>query len=330
MPASRRQIVSNQLYELEIRTRTGLPFAALFTMRLLLASAMARAQRDYKVVICHFIWMANHLHLLLVAKDAQECVNFYSELMKKVTDYMKRLLEIPHLELWEPGGPVLSQILDLGSALNRIAYFYANPSHAGLVDSISEYPGFSSWASFRANPCACEITEEIPWVRQPSISALPSRVLTDRQDRFMTEKLKSKNTRYSHPLTIHPNAFYKIFGIHDEAEIARYNHSVFADVNHREAKFAAERQRTGKRTLGAFRLKNQPVFKSYTPEKKSSDRKVLFHTTKKELAIAFLESFGAFCQACRMAYQAWTRGDYLVRWPPGAFRPPLCPAASKL
>lgn len=330
MPSWRRQIVSNQLYELEIRARSRLPFIALFIVRLLLASAMARAQRDCKVVICHFIWMGNHLHLLFIAKDAQQCVNFYAELMKKITDYFKKLLGLSRLELWEPGGPVLSQVLDLEGALSRVAYLYSNPSRAHLVASIFDYPGFSSWAAFRDNPEGEEVLEEVPWVRQPTISVLPSRTLTDKQDKFFTEKLKAKNGRYIHPLIISPNAFYEVFKVYDKEEIYRCDQVIFAEIKEREARYAALRQKEGKKVLGVCRLRSLPIMKTHTPKKDPSDRKVLFHTTSKKLAIAFLENFKLFCEACRKAYRAWKAGDYTVCWPPGAFRPPLLPVASLL
>ena len=330
MPARRRRIVANRLYEIEIRTRTGLPFVSILLMRLLLASAMARAQRDYRVVICHFLWMANHLHLLIVTKDAQQCVNFYSELMKKTTDYIKRLLNLSSLQLWEPSGPVVSEVLDLPRAQQRVVYLYTNPAHAGLVESVSDYPGFSSWAFFRSHPRAIEELQNIPWIRQPTIQVLPSRTLTEKQDKFLEQKLRSRNTTCRHSLSIDPNALYKVFGVYEEKEIAQHNETIITNIKEREASYASTRQKSGKLVVGAKRLKGEPIFKAYTPERKPTDRKILFHTSLKELALSFLEDFNAFCQACRRAYLAWKDGNHLVQWPPGAFRPPICPVANCL
>lgn len=329
MPARRRQVLSGQLYELEIRARTGLPFACLRSIRLLLASAMARTQRDSKVTICHFLWMSNHLHLLFIAKDAEACAQFYAELMKKITDYMKRLLGLRALELWEPGGPVLSRILDLESALDRVAYLYANPSRADLEDSVSAYPGYSSWTAFSAAPeIDCHI-ERIPWIRQPAISRLPSRIIDDRQDQLITEKLR-RSSKIFHELGLHPNAIYSVFGIDQKQEMLQLNQAILAEIEEREAQYAATRKNLGKKVKGAHALKRQPIMKDHTPKKDGSERKILFHTSSKALALQFLEQFSHFCEHCRDAYHAWRHGNYLATWPPGAFRPPLRPVANAL
>lgn len=329
MPARRRQIVSGQLYELEIRSRSGLPFPCLRLIRLLLASAMARSQRDAKVTICHFLWMSNHLHLLFIAKDSEACTQFYAELMKKITDYMKRLLGLDTLELWEPGGPVLSRVLDLNSALDRVAYLYANPSRADLVDSISDYPGFSSWKDFGASPDSDLYCEQVPWIRQPAISVLPSRILNERQDMFLTQKLR-KSSKILHALTSHPNAFYSVFGVFDKQEILQLNLAILADITQREAQYADARKSLGTTAKGVNALKREPIMKSHKPKREPSDRKILFHTSCKALALEFLEQFNHFCEQCRDAYHAWRSGDYFATWPPGAFRPPLRPVACAL
>ncbi len=110
MPRTRRYIRANRPYELDIRVKSGLPFACLRLIKLVLKSAPARAQRDNKVTICHHHWQANHLHMLLIPQDAELCVYFYQELQKKVTEAMKRLLGVRRLNLWE-GDPILAEVL---------------------------------------------------------------------------------------------------------------------------------------------------------------------------------------------------------------------------
>lgn len=290
---------------------------------------MARAQRDTKITICHFLWMGNHLHLLFLAMDAESCAQFYSELMKKVTDYLKRLLGLSRLELWEPGGPVLSRVLDVDKACDRVAYIYANPSRADLVESISNYPGYSSWEGFNCDTSKNTHIEEIPWVRLPTIRKLFSRTINERQDTFLTEKL-SKSARLAHTVTIHPNAFYKVFGIEEATEISRYNERILNEIKAREETHTAQRAAQGKKIFGANALKREPIMKAHKPERKSSDRKILYHTSLKELALSFLNQFDAFCAACRKAYLAWRDGNYSVEWPPGAFRPPVRPCANAI
>ncbi|NDC37878.1 MAG: hypothetical protein EBZ48_07470 [Proteobacteria bacterium] len=273
--------------------------------------------------------MSNHLHLLFVAKDAECGAQFYAELMKKITDYYKRLLGLPYLELWEPGGPVVSRVLDIDKACERVAYIYANPSRADLVDSITQYPGFSTWSGFHSAPLEECYTETIPWIRQPTISKLPTRTLTQRQDRLLAEEL-ARAAKTRHDLKVYPNAMFRVFGISDSVEIQRYNQRIFDDIMAREEKFAAKRAKEGKKAVGPAVLLMEQIMKPHTPMRDPSDRKILFHSSCKELAFSFLEQLDAFCAKCREVYVAWRAGDYRVEWPPGAFRPPLRPAANAL
>lgn len=330
MPASRRRIIANRVYALEFRTKEGLPFTTLRLIRLLLASAIARSQRDVKVVLSHSLFMPNHPHMILKAQDAEQCTRFYSEVKKKITDYMKRLLGLDHLELWESRGSVLEEILDLDALVKKIAYLYANPAKAGLVDSIDDYPGFSSWAQFKQNPQADTHQESVPWVRQRTIPRLSKRRLEGTQDRILTERLIEMNKHECHDLIVHPNACWEAFGITDPDEIAELNKAVFAEIAEREAEYRAKRAEEGKPAKGAARLKAEPIFKAHTPKHDSGGCKVLYYTTVQELALEYLETFRAFCEECREAYRAWRRGEYNVQWPPGAFRPPICPAANAL
>ena len=75
-------------------------------------------------------------------------MKFYGEIQKRITDMLKRLLGLEYLEIWE-GEPTVAEILDLEKAIERIAYFYANPAQDKLVDSIEEFPGFSSWYDYK-------------------------------------------------------------------------------------------------------------------------------------------------------------------------------------
>ena len=249
--------------------------------------------------------------------------------MKKITEYLKRLLGFSHLELWEPGGPVLSRVLDIDNACDRTAYLYANPSRAALTHSVDDYPGFSSWSVFKKEPEKQSHSENVPWIRLPAIEKLFSRTLDQRQDRFITQKLKHSATIW-HTLTICPNAMFKAFGITDAEEISHLNARIMREVEFRQTEYSEKRLAENKSVKGAAALMKMPLMSPHTPVKNSTDRKILFHTSSKELALAFLSEFDSFCKRCREAYFAWRSGDYSVEWPPGAFRPPLRPVANAI
>lgn len=84
-------------------------------------SVLARAQRDNKVCICHDIWNGSHAHLMHIAYDAQQFFNFLSEVQKQITEKIRRLLGVKHLNIWE-GAPTVAQVLDLGEMIERLSY----------------------------------------------------------------------------------------------------------------------------------------------------------------------------------------------------------------
>jgi len=322
VPRSRRYIKAKRPYELILRVKSGLPFPALLLVNFLIKCALARTQRDMKVILCHILWMGNHAHILFVSLDTQACVNFSQELQKKVTEMFKRLTGKHRLSLWE-GDAVLAEVLDVEAAVSRIAYIYSNPARAGLVESISDYPGVSSWEAFsHCAPSTLEVVrEEVLCPRLPMIEKLPSFTLTDAQDQHITQKLHAKCKR-AHLLELYPNAWMESFGITDREEIASRNKQIREGIRENEAD--ARKKRT-KPVLGSHRLKRQIIFKEHTPKRR--ERRVYFYSSLMELRISFLEAFRRFSERCTECYRRWMEGDLQVEWPPGAFRPMMGPLA---
>ena len=100
MPQAPRKFKAGVPYEICFRARRGLPLAVTRYMRLLIESVLARTQRDCKVTLCHHLWMSNHPHIVVVFKDAELAKRFYTEVQKKLTDAIKRLLGMEHLNIW--------------------------------------------------------------------------------------------------------------------------------------------------------------------------------------------------------------------------------------
>ncbi|MCB0359304.1 MAG: hypothetical protein KDD44_06700, partial [Bdellovibrionales bacterium] len=145
MPQLRRLIKSGALYELGFRARKSLPFPCTKYMQLIFESALARVQRDSKVVIHGYLVEGGHVHLMLSARDADQCRKFYGELQKALTDAVKRLLGRKYLNIWE-GRVYLAEIPTLEDAINKFAYIFGNPAKDDQESSVDRYPGISSWA----------------------------------------------------------------------------------------------------------------------------------------------------------------------------------------
>ena len=327
MPRARRRIISGQPYELILRVSNRLPFVPLELINFIIKSTMARAQRDYKLIICHYLWMGNHLHLILIPLDPQQCVNFYQEIQKKITDAFKRLLGVEYLNLWD-GSPVLAQILDPDKVIEKIGYAYANPAEASLVDKIEDYPGVSSYNQFinSENSVYYQATESVPRIRLNRIPKLPALKLSESKDRELTNGLLGTATM-NHNLTISPNAWMGCFGIKSPEEVALTNKQILETIRRLEQRARDSRTSLNHGVLGARRLKSTPILSKCNSKKR--ERRVFFHSTFRELREAFLADFRYFCDRCDSCYQFLKKG-VLTDWPPGAFRPPAPPLASAL
>ncbi|MBX7137464.1 MAG: hypothetical protein K1X83_05720 [Oligoflexia bacterium] len=328
MPRRRRRIKSKTCYELCFRARQGLPLVAYRLIDLIIGASVARTQRDDKVTLCHDIWNGSHPHMLVVTKDSEQCTRFYGEIQKRITDAVKRLLGLKHLDLWE-GTAMVAEIPDLEAAIERIAYLYANPAQDNLEDCIEKFPGFSSWRAFRRiePTLGSESTEDFPWLRLPSIPEVPDRPLSSYEDLKVTRELRISN-RVRHSLIRKPNAWMSCFGISSEKEIAEVNTRIVERVRAKEAEARASRVKKGKGVYGAHRLRSQKILQSHTPKKKS--RKVFVICSINKLRMELIRDFKEFCAECRECLRRWRAGEYSVEWPPGAFKPPLPPLVSLL
>jgi REP element-mobilizing transposase RayT len=326
MSRTRRYFRSGRPYELDIRVKSGLPFACLEIIKLLLESAIARAQRDGKVKICHMLWMGNHLHLLMIIFDAEQCVHFYQEIQKKITESMKRLLGYERLNLWE-GDPILAQIYSVERTIERLGYFYANPAEANLVETIDEYPGLSSWQDFLSAPLEVDskVSRDVPWIRLPTIQELPSLSLTDKQDKEICDTLRSKNKK-SHELAVYPYAWTKCFG--ETINPAAIKERLIASVRDKEQIARARRSADGVSLLGAARLKREPIMKAHTPSPR--ERRIFMLADTPAERVSGIAEMRAFVERCNECYRLARNGHPNPPWPPGAVRPYLRPVANAI
>lgn len=324
MPRARRRIISGKCYELCFRAKSSLPFVPYKVIAFLLSAILARVQRDFKLTLCHDIWNGSHAHIIIVAKNAEQCVRFYMEVQKKITDALKRLLGIDYLTLWE-GRPMVAEIGDLAAAKERIAYLYANPAQDNLVDCIEQFPGYSSWSIFKQcyNSLAAKDTKSFPWVRLPSIRAASSPILSDSEDKALVRLLKMKNKAQFHELIREPNAWMECFGIDSDEEAAKINEDIVEEIQANEAEARKNRADEKKNLMGLSKLCSQPILKEHAPKKRG--RKIFIITTIKEIRIRVILEFREFCNLCRNCYEQCIAGKTLVSWPLEAFRPPLPP-----
>jgi REP element-mobilizing transposase RayT len=326
MPRGRRYFESGNLYEVTFRATEGLPLPARPIIETLIKSALARAQRDQKVTLVDFVWMGNHAHLLVIAWDAKQATDFYAEIQKNLSEYLKRLHGLDRLSLWE-GRPNVALVPDLKSAMARKVYFYLNPVRANLVDSINKYPGYSSFKGFcsKKNSLLLRVSERVPFIRQSAVPKSPVNDLTIRQERALLTKMLKRSQRH-HRVNFFPNLWAAVFGVTEPEEIAALNAEIMQEVESVEKFMRAERLEKGGRVMGQERLLLQPLMQPHTPKTRS--RKVFVICGDKELRLVIIKAKREIEDLCEQCYQRWKRGDYSAEWPPGTFRPPMPPTAN--
>ncbi len=322
MARRRRRIESMKVYEICFRARDTLPLVARKLIDMIIEHAVARAQRDEKLYLCHDIWNGSHPHLIVLTKDAEQCKKFYMEVQKKITDCLKRLLGLSYLSIWE-GRPTVALIDDLDEAVRRISYLYANPAQDNLEISIERFPGLSSFSEFlsvKDKGIEASTSKDVPRLRLPSLPTISSNPTFEGERGAI--KLLRKQNRELQPLVRHPNIWMKAYGVRDK-DISRVNERVIERLRRREAAAERLRKATQKSVMGRAKLTRQEILKPHTPKKK--ERKVFYYGSCKKTRIRFLEEFQEFCRRCRECYQRWRQGDFAVVWPPGAFKPAMPP-----
>lgn len=321
---------SRCVYEICFRAKRGIPLPSRAVIKFILESAIARTQRgNGKVIICHYTWMANHVHILVVCQDVTALKDFYGELKKRITDMLKRLLGLPELKLWEEREARVMQILDLEKLKRQIGYYYLNPARADQEDSIDRYPGLNTWRTFCSVAAEVDSFEETHsrWIRLPSIPALSSYNPTLKEEERIINLIKGDNqVRTSYK--VEPFACFKAFGVTDPQELEAIRAEIIADVRAQEQELREKRQKAGKRVVGALRLIQEPITISGYEPSKQRGRKIYFLSSVLELRVKFCNLYKSFCERCKECYRRACLGDRRVEWPPGAFVPPIPPLAN--
>lgn len=322
-----RVIFKDQTYEIVIRARSGLPLPPTRSTNAIIEGVMARAQRDDKVELSNYCWMANHSHLLTIPKQGQpqQFVNFYGETQKKLTDSVRRITGRASLRLWE-GRATTIMLAELQDVIGRLIYIFTNPAAAGLCDSIDEYPGVSSWQAF----CTCEanvdaeVVTKAYWFPVDSLPELPdNHILEPWEDSDFLEAMLASGKKVEHDLVVKPFIWLKQFGITEPEEIEEIRKGVIAGVREREAQLKALREAEEKTTIGADALRRTPYMKPHEPSKKGN--KIFLICKDKKRRLEVLGKFRAIIDRGRDIYQLLKEGCKDILWPDGLFIPWLPP-----
>lgn len=305
-----RYIQSKSVYEVCFRAREGIPLPCSEEMNFLVECALSWAIRDKSLKISHIVVMGNHIHLLVIVYDPEEFIRFYGELMKRLTDSIKRLVGKKHLRIWE-GRAMVALVADPDACLERIKYFYLNPSRAHLSDSIESYPGVSSWRALDQ----CSLTSDAVYKKE-----LPQILMTDITSSCRKNILTLHEAAKERPnltLTYHPFAWMEIFNLLTSP--ATIKEELVLSIKVEEDCLRKIRRVEGKSIISASILRSQKPLSQHTPKKHS--RKIFVLSSIKELRIGLIQHILSLTEICKKLYKRWKLGEYPSYWPPGMFRP---------
>lgn len=311
-----RVLLKNKLHFITTRVQEGLPFVPTLYMNMILLGIMARAQELYKVRVCAFLWMGNHLHMLIIVDDPQDAADFINRIKTETSHAINILLGRVQHSVWcarYDSPPVLT----VGDAIEKFAYIYANPAEADLETTVSMYPGLSSWSMFSGD----SLTMKAPWIQRPMLSKLRSPKLSVEEDQRFADYLL-RNAKESHTFTLSPDDWLECFGI-PKAQASHYRQRIMNAVQEKEAQLKTDRCGT---VIGAKALRDAAFNAPFTPKKFA--RRAWCVCSEIELRKEFeAEMKGTISQGKRV-YSRWKRGDFSEPYPAELFAPrvPFMPA----
>jgi hypothetical protein len=286
-------------------------------MALIIKSVLARAQRQFDVVVCAVLLMANHFHMLLVTEDPETTVAFIDRVKTELAHAVNRLLGRRKRTVWCDGYDA-EPILTYSSALEKFVYLFTNPQAANLVDAIDEYPGFSSWEMFLND----QSSFTAPWIQRFFFTALAQKAVTAWQDEALCGRLIERS-KSENEFTLSPFAWLKCFGL-DGSKAPEVKAEIIEKVRAEELRLRAERKAP---CIGAPQLRRQPIDLLYSPKK--FGRKQWCICDDVELRKRFLAWVKALRSEARAVFVRWKHGDRSVPYPPGMF-PPSFPKTSNI
>lgn len=306
---------SKKMYDLCFRSLQGLPLPARALTSYLIESILGRLLRSDDIIVCGYVWMSNHVHMQVFSLDCEALTHFHERLKKRLTDFLKRLLGLSRLRLWDDR-TTIGEVLDLEAAISRIVYSFLNPVRAGLVRSIEEYQGCNTWKEFVSaapdvNAC---VEKEVPWVLATDLEQLSRENPSISEERSLIASINQEaSKRETHRVKIMPFKWLEAFKVVEPEEIEKIRQRIIADVRAEEALLSPKKNSLRK-------LEGFVVTETYVPRKK--ERKVFMYGSTKEHRLNYLELYRWFVGQCASCYELLKQGAEKIPWPPECFRPP--------
>ncbi len=279
-------------------------------MNILIRSALARAQRLYPVRIICFVVQANHVHLLVRVTDPEHVSSFIGYFKAESAHYLNRLLNRRQRTIWAErfDSPA---VLDVEKALELFAYCSLNPVKDGLVLSMRDYPGVSSYPSLLRGETLIP-AKSIPRNKVPPLSDATA---PQRENRSLSEYFSSEEFQ-DISITLTPEELRLAFPSTKDSTPEDFRQRLLQTIAKYEEIYLAEQ--AGTPPLGVSKLLSSSLLTPRNPPIKG--KKMICLSCCKDLRQAFILSFRRIKALCRETFRKW-RAGHVVPYPPGMFAP---------
>jgi hypothetical protein len=202
-------------------------------------------------------------------------------------------------------------VLDIDKALELFAYCSLNPLKDGLVSSMQEYPGVSSYPSLMKGENVIP-AKSIP---RDKVSPLADPTNPQRENRSLSDYLSS-NEFQDLSITLAPEELRLGFASTKDSSPEQFRQRLLETIAKYEHIYLVEQ--AGAPPLGVTKLLSSSLLAPRNPPIKGI--KMICLSCCKELRQAFILSFRRIKALCRETFRKW-RSGHIVPYPPGMFAP---------
>lgn len=316
MPRPRRFYEAGRPYYATARLRRGLPMVQNELMNSIISGILANALQDHPIKLCHFVFMSNHFHLLFVCLDAKQATYFFKYLKGEIARTINKLTKSAG-PLWSSSRTDSPVVLTEAKCIEKIVYTYANPAVANLVESISDYPGLSSWDMFMNNEysrqCKRYYVRELNHLNKNDMGISAQKL-------FEALNTGKKNQdRVENTLTIEPYAWLGCS--EDSLTEVEAREIIIELLKEWELEAANKRKDDSKTVIGSNNLQLKCIYVSYYP--KNYGKRSISIGGDGEAQKAYRVSYKAKSEEGYSVYLKWEKGNTKERMPLGMLSPPF-------
>ena len=322
MARNRKYFPHNSVIYITARTEVGLPLVATHIMNFFIWGILAKARSMHEVKVCHFLFMYNHLHMVLVVDNPEHVSEFMGYVKGEIAHAVNRLLGRRQRTIWCNGydSPLLLTPADV---MKYIRYTYLNPVKASLVDRVKEYPGVSSWEMFVSRNHKVQYKKTSRSDLRPL--ALPA-LSVNEQLRLLNYYKQQEGTE--HEFILEPYAWMKCFPELSAVSEEQMREELLTEIQQWEEKYREERKSEKRAVVGATALRRQSMLKEYEPKK--FGRRMICISSDKKLRRAVIKHFRGICELATEIYRRWKCGELSWKLPPGLLAPRVPTLASAI